>query len=152
MSTLVRASYVPLFDRLCEQDPASARTRLLDADALQESLQRDLLRLFNVRNSLTLEGFLASEGSVLHYGLPDLLSLCVQSDADLERLTQVVRHAIRLYEPRLTGVTVQAWQDPQHPGRARLAVAAGVIVGRELRRVDFEIDLDEPLARMVPAA
>ncbi len=140
MSTFARASYVPFFDRLCEQDPS----RLQAGGALRESLRRDLQRLLNTRNGQTLPQFLAGEGTVLQYGLPDVMGLCAGSETDLQVLAQVVAHGISLYEPRLSGVRVTARPDLQQPGRAWLAISGEVLTDRILQRVDFEIGLDDP--------
>jgi type VI secretion system protein ImpF len=126
--------------------------RLIGASGLQRSLQTDLSRLFNVRNSLTIEEFLASEGSVLHYGLPDLLRLSAQSDADLALLEDVVRHAIALFEPRMTMVHVKASQDARMPTRARIAISAAVMLGRQLCRVDFALATDGQSTEITQAA
>lgn len=143
MSTFITASHVPLFDRLVGLAETSHDGRLLDAGGLRLSLQRDLLRLLNVRNALTIEEYLACDGTVLHYGLPDLLHLSPQSDTDLQTLADVVRHGISLFEPRLQHVQVSAQRDATGPMRARLSIAAAVMVGQQLRRVDFEVDLDD---------
>lgn len=142
MQRLVAASRVPLFDRLAGGAQASPDGRLLEAGGLQSSLQLDLSRLLNVRNGLTIEQFLASEGTVLHYGLPDLLRLSAQSDVDLALLERVIRHGIALYEPRLSQVQVKATADPRRPTQARVAIAAAVVLGRQLCRVDFSLAVD----------
>jgi type VI secretion system protein ImpF len=152
MQRLVTASHIPLFDRLAGSVAASPDGRLLEAGGLQQSLQLDLSRLFNVRNSLTIDQFLASEGTVLHYGLPDLLRLSAQSDVDLTVLEQVIRRGIALYEPRLTQVQVKATQDARHPTRARVAIAAAVMLGRQLCRVDFALALDGQSAEVAGVA
>lgn len=144
MSTFVRASHVPLFDRLCGSDDASSPARLHEGRAFELSLQRDLARLLNTRNGQTLDEFMQGEGSVLHYGLPDLLGLGVQSDSDLQVLAQVVQRGIVLFEPRLSGVSVTARRDPRRPERACVSVSAQARMGRTLQRVDFELALDDP--------
>lgn len=151
MSTYVSASSVPLFDRLSGSAPESADGRLLDAGGLEASLRRDLSRLFNVRNGLTIDEFLASEGTVLDYGLPDLLALSAQSDADLQRLADVVARGIALFEPRLSHVQVSARPDRSTGHGARVLISAAVAVGRELCRVDFDLAPDDPSA-LAPAA
>lgn len=110
---------------------------------LRASLQRELSRLLNSRNGLTRSQFLASETSVLDYGLPDLLGLCTQSDTHLQQLSQIVDHGIRLFEPRLVDVRVQAQRDPAEPTRARLTVSASALAGREVQRLEFAVVLDE---------
>jgi hypothetical protein len=141
VSTYVTASPVPLFDRLAFPAPQSADGRLLDAAGLQASVRLDLSRLLNVRNALSIEAFLQSEGTVLHYGLPDLLSLSSQSDADLERLAEVVAHGIALR------MLIQIGIDAAHrqgvvfgqpvDRRSRLiggAIQFGTVAGRQDRR------------------
>lgn len=146
MSTYITASPVPLFDRLAGTAPESADGRLLDAGGLEASVRRDLSRLFNVRNALTIDEFLASDATVIHYGLPDLLSLSAQSDADLQRLADVVAHGIGLYEPRLSHVQVRARADGGNHQGVRLAISAAVSVGRQLCRVDFDLSPHDPQA------
>lgn len=152
MSTLVTATHVPLFDRLAGMAEASHDGRLLDAGGLKLSLQRDLLRLFNVRNALTIEEYLACDGTVIHYGLPDLLHLSAQSDTDLQTLADVVRHGLGLFEPRLSRVQVRASRDPAAPTRARVAIAAAVQIGQQLCRVDFDVALDDTSQLLQEAA
>ena len=101
-----------------------------------------MLRLLNTRNGLSRAQFLACEGSVLHYGLPDLLGLCPQSDADLQGVSQLVEHGIRLFEPRLIDVRVQARRDPANAVRARLTVSASVLAAPGAQRVEFAVVLD----------
>ena len=108
-----------LFDRLCAADAVPPQKQTCVVEGPRASLQRELLRLLNTRNGLSRAQFLACEGSVLHYGLPDLLGLCSQSDADLQGVSQLVEHAIRLFEPRLSDVRVQAWRDPADAVHAR---------------------------------
>ena len=143
MSSFTRTTHVSLFDRLCGPDSALPQARLSPGEGLRASLQRELSKLLNSRSHLTRAQFMASEASVLNYGLPDLVGLCTQSDTDLEQLAQIVGHGIHLFEPRLFDVRVQAQRDPTEPTRARLTVVASALEGREVRRVDFAVVLDE---------
>jgi len=131
-----------LFDRLCAADSVPAQKQTPVAGELRDSLRRELLRLLNTRNGLSRAQFLACEGSVLHYGLPDLLGLCPQSDADLQGVSQLVARGIRLFEPRLTDVRVQARRDPANAVRARLTVSASVLAAPGAQRVEFAVVLD----------
>lgn len=143
VSTCTPASRVPLFDRLCPEAAASTLGQPLQGTELEASLACDLLRLLNTRNGLTIAEFLVREGSVLDYGMPDVLTLGLQSDADRQVLAEVVSRAITTFELRLRSVTVKAGPDERCPQRARLAVTASVAVGRQLRLVEFDIALDE---------
>jgi type VI secretion system lysozyme-like protein len=142
MSTIVAASHIPLFDRIAGFSEASFDGRLMDGQGLRMSLLRDLGRLFNARNGLSVEAFLASEASVLDYGLPDLLSLSPQSALDLAKVAEVFRHGIALYEPRLSHVEVKVTRDSSRHHAARVSLAAAVTVGNQLCRVDFDVLVD----------
>jgi type VI secretion system protein ImpF len=138
VSRFALVSQLPLFDRLCGTDLASPPR----GKAPAASLERELGRLLHTRNGLTRAQFLACEGSVLHYGLPDLQGLSPQVEADLQQLAQVVGHALALFEPRLKSVHVQARHDPGDPVRARVAVSASGMDGGPRWRVEFPLALD----------
>ncbi|MNM03851.1 Lysozyme [compost metagenome] len=140
-------SLVPLFDRLGGELVASADGRVLDVDGLRHSLQQDLVRLFNVRNGLSIAQFLGEAPTVLDYGLPDTLALSPQSASDLALWQQVLARAIALYEPRLSGVTVRVTPDAHKPAAARVAIAAAALLGRQLCQVRFDVVLDDRAAQ-----
>lgn len=140
MSKAIVASFVPLFDRLT--GTASQDGRLLDAGGLQRSLQRDLTRLFNVRNALTIQQYLVCEPSVLHYGLPDTLSLSPKSQLDLDLWSTVLQRCIAMFEPRLSHVQVTVTQDMSKSHSAHATIAAAVTLGMQLCRVNFDVALD----------
>lgn len=141
-------SIVPLFDRLGAEPAASGDGRTLDAHGLQQSLQLDLTRLFNIRNGLTIEQFLGDAPTSLSYGLPDTLALSPQSQGDLARWELVIARAIDLYEPRLSRVTVQVKPDRSNPMSARVTIAAAVALGRQLCQVHFDVLLDQRSAAL----
>ncbi len=142
MSTFTWASHTPLFDRLCAPALASASARLLWGAELKASLARDLERLLNTRNGLTIEEALAHEATALTYGLPDTLALGAQVDAGQQVLAEVVQRAIARFEPRLREVSVQAVPAQSCPDRVRLVITATAAVGRQMQRVDFEVMAD----------
>jgi type VI secretion system protein ImpF len=142
MSKAIVASLVPLFDRLTGTLDASQDGRLLDAGALQRSLQRDLTRLFNARNGLTIQQYLACEPTVLHYGLPDTLSLSPKSELDLDLWSAVLLRCIAMFEPRLSHVQVKVTQDLSKSYGAHATIAAAVTLGMQLCRVNFDVALD----------
>lgn len=147
-------SIAPLFDRLAGEPAAPGDGRTLDAHGLQQSLQLDLTRLFNVRNGLTIEQFLADRTDAptsLNYGLPDTLALSPQSQGDLARWELVIVRAIALYEPRLSRVTVQVKPDRSSPMSARVTIGAAVALGRQLCQVHFDVLLDQRNATLAAA-
>jgi type VI secretion system lysozyme-like protein len=151
MSTIVAASPMPLFDRIAGFPDASVDGRLMDSGGLRRSLLRDLSRLLNVRNGMSVKDFLDADPSVLDYGLPDLLALSAQSEEDLHLLGKSVARAIALYEPRLSHVQVTAAPDGARKNAARVAIAAAVMVGPQLCRVDFDLLLDSQTLQLEEA-
>ncbi|MFB9127956.1 type VI secretion system baseplate subunit TssE [Paraburkholderia dipogonis] len=102
MSAISRGSAMPLFDRLA----AAGETQLTGANALRESVARDLGRLLNTRSRLTFEAFGESDGSVIDYGVPDFSERSLRSGGDRDAIAAVIQHAIALFEPRLKDVSV----------------------------------------------
>ncbi|NEX64797.1 type VI secretion system baseplate subunit TssE [Noviherbaspirillum galbum] len=152
MSKAIAASIVPFFDRLCGLASASQDGRMLDAGGLQRSLELDLARLFNTRNGLTVEEFLSCEPSVLHYGLPDSLSLSPQSQVDLDIWASVLQRCVEMFEPRLSHVRIEVKADRTRPDAARATLAAAVMLGRQLCRVSFDVALNSQAVQVEAAA
>ena len=142
MHTMSAGPLIPFFDRFKLAPSEPAGVRLTPAEALQLSLQLDLTRLFNVRNSLTIEQFLNGAPTSLDYGLPDTLVLSTQSATDLQRWELVVLRAIALYEPRLIQVRVAVAPDRFKPSVARVMIIALAAVEQELCQFHFETALD----------
>jgi type VI secretion system protein ImpF len=143
MHNLSIAAPPPLFDRFAEPLPAQSGVRLSATEALQLSLQIDLIRLFNVRNALTITQFLGATPSALDYGLPDTLGLSAQSATDLQRWELVIARAIALYEPRLFQVRVVATPDRIKPTAARVTITALAAVGDQMCQFHFDTALDQ---------
>ena len=103
-----------LLDRLLDDHPEQAQeprwrqsTRIR---VLKASLCRDLQNLLNARRSLAPlpEHYTCLQESLLNYGLPDLQSIEVREDHDLELLARRIEESIRAFEPRLRQVRVSA--------------------------------------------
>lgn len=153
MNQLPPTSLIPLFDRLNGEPGESGDGSTLDAHGLQQSLQLDLTRLFNVRNALTIDQFLTESYYVatsLNYGLPDTLGLSPQSLNDLMCWELVIARAIALYEPRLSRVQVKVTPDRASPMVARVTIGAVVALGRQLCQVRFNVLLDQRDATLAP--
>ena len=108
-------------------------------ESLEDSISRELHRLFNTRSHLQLAGYLQCEGTVLDYGVPDFSFLGGQSITDLENLQAVLTLAIRRYEPRLLDAVVQVIPSKEQRGMLRLQVSASARLGTEIRRIEFEM-------------
>ena len=151
MNAMPASAPTPLFDRLCGKLLSTADDEKPDPDGLQHSLRLDMVRLFNVRNGLTIEQFLGDSPTTLHYGLPDTLGLSPQSAADTARWELVVARAIALYEPRLSQVHVRITHDGRYPAAAHINIDAAVALGWHLSRVHFHVLLDDGTAQLAAA-
>ena len=101
-----------VLDRLLDYEPEVAReppaSRARSLRQFKEAVKRDLEWLLNTRRTAgELPEELEEVGrTLLLYGLPDFTSLSVKSPSDQKRLRHALESAIRLFEPRLDGVTV----------------------------------------------
>ena len=137
MPPVVAATGAPLFDRLTLREEGTVDGSLLDAGGLRLSLRREVERLFNTRCSRTIDEYLEGELSVIDFGLPDFSHLSVQSESDRSRLALVIHKALSAFEPRLSSVQVEV--EPRERNGTRASIQAAVKLGREMRRVDFEL-------------
>jgi type VI secretion system protein ImpF len=105
-----------ILDRLTEkQAPASSWDEMRE---IKRSLCEDLAALLNTRRAE--EDFDSqyeqTANSVLTYGVTDFTSYNLTNTIEQERLRRSIERAIRLFEPRLTRVTVILEQpDPLRP-------------------------------------
>jgi type VI secretion system protein ImpF len=144
---MVSRSIVPLFDRFGDVLAAEVDARVPRAGNVRDSLQHDLLRLFNVRNGLDIEQFLGQKPASLYYGLPDRLGLSAQSEMDLQRWQQVIAGAIAMYEPRLLQVRVQVTADPDKPTAVCVNISGVAALNRQLCQVHFDLVKDGETTR-----
>ncbi len=135
MPAIVSGSSMPLFDRLA----ASGEAPLSSADALRESVARELARLLNTRSRLTVEQFAVSDGTVLDYGVPDFSERSLHSGPDRDAIAAVVKRAITLFEPRLANVTVGFVFPSDHSTHAVLTIGAELRSGNNVVHVAFEL-------------
>lgn len=143
MSELVRGSSVPLFDRLAASDAAAGNASwLLLPEQLQASIGRELSRLFNTRSRLAPQAFHENSGTVIDYGVPDFSALYARRGDDLELLQSSLAHAVTLFEPRLTNVTVKVLGMPDRVDAATVQVAGDVLIGLKAQRVSFDLELN----------
>jgi len=103
-----------LLDRLLDDRPEeSQEPRWRESTAvkvIKASLCRDLQNLLNSRRPLGVipEHYEILPDSLLNYGLPDLQSLEVREDHDLDALGRRIAELIVRFEPRLEQVRVAA--------------------------------------------
>jgi len=139
MPALVSALALPLFDRLTGRVEGAVDGAMLDAVGIRQSLERELFILLNTRSALTINDFLVHDLTVIDYGVPDFTTLSAQSEADRGRLADVLLKALAAFEPRLSRVEVAVRSRASDPSAAVVSIRAAVMLGRDLRRVDFEL-------------
>lgn len=105
-----------LFERLVDDEPESQveaqPLRVLEVEALRESVRREVARLLNTRrpHSEALQD--REELTVLDYGIPDFSHLAAASPSDRQHLGAILVRAISTFEPRLSQVEVSLEQPP----------------------------------------
>jgi len=124
-----------LFDRLVDLEPASPQEsppfRVLDRQALEQSVRREVARVLNTRcprpERLQEEG----ERTVLNYGVPDFSFLAAAGTTDRQRLADDLTQAVVAYEPRLSQVRVTLDSIEGNPtalvGRIEAVLAVGMV-------------------------
>lgn len=101
-----------VLDRLIDDDPKSnvepPLTRSQSVRVFKAALRRDLEWLLNARRIITPVPEDCDElaRSVYTFGLPDITSMSKDSRESFERLARLIQSAIDIFEPRLTGITV----------------------------------------------
>lgn len=135
MPAIVSGSPMPLLDRLA----AGGEAQLSSADALRDSIARDLMRLLNTRSRLTFDEFAECDGTVLDYGVPDFSERSLQSGPDRDAIAAVIVRAISLFEPRLAHATVAFAFPEGHAQRAMLTIAGQICAGPGVTHVAFEL-------------
>jgi len=104
----------PLLDRLVDLNPDVSAdppaNRSQSVRQLKASLRRDLEWLLNTRRipDEVPETYEELHRSLYNYGLPDVTSMGLNSPRDRQRLLRFIEKTIEDFEPRLTGVRVQA--------------------------------------------
>jgi type VI secretion system protein ImpF len=139
------AGYVPLFDRLIDEDlrrrhePRPHRTH--DRAGVVDSIGRELLRLFSTRATVTGDVAFSRPRTCLDYGLPDLDwgGRGVVPEQRL-RLARLLRDTITAFEPRLANVNVEVRETGERSG-ALSAVVDGQLLTEGVR---------EPISFMLP--
>jgi len=100
-----------LFDRLTGSSPVSEWEI---ADTLEHSVKRDLEILLNSRtlesNEKILEAYPEASNSVINYGIQEYAGL-IRNDLNIRKVTDMIRHAILTFEPRIIPRTLEVTPD-----------------------------------------
>lgn len=145
------AGYVPLFDRLIDEDTSRRHEprprRTLDRAGVIDSVGRELLRLFSTRCMEPGDRVLSRPRTVLDYGLPDLdwggRGLVPEQRL---RLARLLRETIEAFEPRLANVHVEVRDTGEQSG-VLTAVIEGQLVTDVVREpISFTLPLGSSAA------
>lgn len=143
MPEIIQGIPLPLFDRLTLWSPDEAVGVLLDSmEGMQVSIRRDLLRLLNTRSNLGVKRYLAQELTVIDFGIPEVAVLSTRSGEDRNQLEQVLKKAIRAFEPRLTNLSVRVQESVRRNSRLDVLIAADACLHSEQQRMEFQVALD----------
>ena len=143
MSELVRGSSVPLFDRLSSNEgPGGIGAFLLLPEQLEASIARELARLFNTRNRLSLSEHGSSTGTVIDYGIPDFSALSPRRGEDRDKLESALLAAVNFYEPRLKNVKVKVEAVADRGDVAAVTLSGDMTIGLQHQRVSFSLNLN----------
>ncbi|MGH7505788.1 MAG: type VI secretion system baseplate subunit TssE [Longimicrobiales bacterium] len=113
-----------VIDRLIDRQPGIGDAPLTfnqSVTELKRSLLRDIEWLLNTRRIAepASDAFPEVQRSVYHYGLPDITSISGDPETVQRRLVRSIEESLQLFEPRLTGVRVQAI-DSQETGTRQI--------------------------------
>ena len=136
-----------LFERLVDErhpdphDPAPPPGRLLDREALRQSIGIELDRLFNTRAPVDAQTLDQRRRSTIDYGIPDLSLYGAQDPTAMTRLAQHLTAAVEIYEPRLDQPKVRVVPDPDRAGKLIAEIAGSLPLGDEVESVRFRMVL-----------
>jgi type VI secretion system protein ImpF len=138
-----------VLDRLMNRGSA---TRGLTVRELQASVRRDVEALLNARRPWAPipDRFAPLRQTILGYGLPDYASGAFNAPAEREALCREIATAIRLFEPRLThvSVTLRDRTDSMDP-LLRIRIEALLRAEEADEPVAFDSLLDSTTADMI---
>jgi type VI secretion system protein ImpF len=122
-----------LFERLVDNEPGREEPqpfRVLDSEALWESVRRELGQLLNTRCPVPLHRLAEEERTVINYGIPDFTSLSPQNANDRKLICEVIGQTITAFEPRLRNVRVRADSYEENERTLLISVEADLLTNR----------------------
>lgn len=96
------------WNRLQDHDAARKAERIVSVERFQAAVLNDVERLLNERRPRSEDVPDVLRGTVLAYGLPDLTSFDLSSEAGAGMLALAIEETLRAFEPRLGKISVAA--------------------------------------------
>jgi type VI secretion system protein ImpF len=138
-----------VLDRLSDDDPRSPTaeaplTRAQSVSLLRTAVRRDLEWLLNSRRCPDEPGssLPETENSVYNYGLPDFSTYAIASPKDQVRLVRALEDAVRIFEPRLANVRVEALEiNPKGLRTMKIRIEGLLLMDPAPEHVSFDTTL-----------
>ena len=140
----VRPVQQSVLDRLVGDDADAAVTRSQSVRELKAAVRRDLEWLLNTRSVAVPppETLQEVRASVYTYGLSDITSLSADDPKARARLRHMIEDAIRIFEPRLSGVQVTEAATARDLRQLRFSIQALLKMDPSPERVSFDTVLE----------
>ncbi|MBU2710570.1 type VI secretion system baseplate subunit TssE [Zooshikella harenae] len=122
-----------LFERIINAETVNQRTLAFDEHKLQKSILSHVQDMLNVR-----------QGSVMalpDYGMPDFNDLVSQFPDAIIQIKQAIKEYLSLYEPRLSTIRVEHYEDADNPLVLKFGITAEVVTENQRSRISFETEL-----------
>ena len=152
MDDLLRES---VLDRLLDDEPDRETdpsfSRAEQVIRIKNAVRRDLEDLLNTRYRCHTwpPRFPQLTDSLVNYGLPDFTAASLNVGEETEILVEAIKNAIRLFEPRLSDVSVEPIGPRQSIDRTfRFRIAATLITGPDEVPVQFNSRLESTTGQM----
>lgn len=146
---LQNTRYVPqsLFDRCLDDEPKKRQEAVLtEAESValyEKSVRRDLELLLNTRKSKIsgIERFAFVNKSILNFGVAEMSDFDPRTTEGQEHIKTLIKSAIELFEPRLSGVEV-AVIDAGGDGKLNIKILALLEIALTLTPISYDATLD----------
>jgi type VI secretion system protein ImpF len=141
----------PLFDRLnapeAGRQNGGVSSGAMDRRLLQQSILDELSRLFSSR-SPSLPESIEAGGTVLNYGMPDLLLATPGRDVDHQQIAGIIQRRVTMFEPRLANVRVTVTPSPGDARALQIVLSASLRISRGPQPISLPLELDRGGARL----
>lgn len=143
----------PLFDKIRDENPQIKEEHPIfkkyDRQKLLFSVQKEVSNILNTRCKMPYEEYKNLDPSDLQYGFPELFGLPDQSYADpqspegADRMADLIKNAIEIFEPRLANVSVEIQNFNQQNQSLSVNVNGDLIIGDVREPISFPVSVQD---------
>lgn len=144
-----KGGFVPLFDRLSDDDPTQKEERhpfkVYSQEEVQESVIREIDRLLNTRVKLAKDVYFNlmqnenAQGFPTLYGLPDFSYFDATNQATWSEYATLMEQAIARYEPRLKNPRVALDQFENNRQTLRAHINGDILINEMVASFSFAV-------------